>query len=267
MTQTTRTLAPGAALTRMRAACPLVHCITNYVAMNVAANVVLAAGASPAMVHAAEETAEFAPMAGAVTINVGTISPPWHKGMLKAAEAARGAGVPWVLDPVAHFITPYRREAVTQLMAHKPAIVRGNASEIIALAGAEGGGKGADAGDGVAAAEEPARVLARWSGAVVAVTGTEDFVTDGTRAARIRGGDALMPKVTALGCGLTALTGAYAAVEADPFDAATAALAHYAAAGAHAGPRAQGPGSFAVAFLDALAGMGPSELDICVEAA
>ena len=256
----------GAALTRMRAACPLVHCITNYVAMTTAANAVLAAGASPAMVHAAEESGDVARIAGALTINIGTLSEHWLDGMVAAAHGATAAGVPWVLDPVAHFVSPWRREATARLMALRPAIVRGNASEIIALAGAEAAGQGADSGDDVAAAEGPARALARETGAVVAVTGLRDFVTDGARAVRVSGGHALMPKVTALGCALTALTGAYAAQES-AFDAAAAALAHYAAAGERAGAAATQPGSFAVAFLDALAAVGPSDLESRVAAA
>ncbi|MEM0935335.1 MAG: hydroxyethylthiazole kinase [Pseudomonadota bacterium] len=251
---------PGAALTRLRAAKPLVHCITNYVAMSTAANVVLAAGASPAMVHAEEEVADFAPIAGALTINIGTTSAHWHRAMCGAADAACAAGTPWVLDPVAHFITPFRREAAAELVQRKPTILRGNASEVIALAGAETGGKGADAGDDVVAAEAPARALAAQSGAIVAVTGEMDFVTDGERVARIAGGHRLMPQVTALGCSLTALVGAYAAIESDPFDATVAACAHFAEAGAKAGALAAGPGSFAVAFLDALAATEPDAL-------
>ncbi len=250
----------ASALLRMRAAAPLVHCITNYVAMSTAANVVLAAGGSPAMVHAAEEVADFVPLAGALTVNIGTLSPAWLAAMTAAAEAATASGTPWVLDPVAHFITPYRRDATARLMACRPTIVRGNASEIMALAGAEAGGKGADAGDAVNAAEAPARALAGQTGGVVVVSGETDYVTDGNRAAHIAGGHALMPQITALGCSLTALTGAYAAVETDPFDAAIAACAHFGAAGARAGATATGPGSFAVAFLDALAAVGADDL-------
>lgn len=251
------------ALTTLRAEAPLVHCITNYVAMNIAANVVLAAGGSPAMVHAEAEVSEFVPMAGALTINIGTLSPPWELAMLSAARAANGAGKPWVLDPVAHFITEYRRRVTEALMAETPTILRGNASEILMLAGEAASGKGADSGDSVAAAEDAARALAA-RGSVVAVSGEVDFVTDGTREARISGGSALMPQVTALGCSLTALIGAYAAVAA-PFDATVAGLAHFGAAGRLAGAKAEGPGSFQVAFLDALAQVGPGDLAACVE--
>lgn len=246
-------------LSLLRAQNPLVHCITNYVAMNVAANVVLAAGASPAMVHAVEEVGEFTPICGALTINIGTLSAPWATSMRAAAEAATTAGVPWVLDPVAHFISGFRRDVAQELLAMGPAIVRGNASEIMALAGQSGAGKGADSGDSVADAEGAARALAMAFDTVVAVTGSVDFVTDGTREARLAGGSAIMPKVTALGCAQTALMGAYAAV-GPAFDAAQATLAHFNVAGAWAEQAAKGPGSFQVQFLDALARVEPQDL-------
>lgn len=253
---------PGALLEEMRRASPLVQCITNYVAMNVAANVMLAAGASPAMVHATEEAGEFAAIAGALTINIGTLSPAWVEGMEMAAAAATRAGRPWVLDPVAHFATGLRREAVARLLAHKPAVVRGNASEVIALAGGTSAGQGVDSRDPVEAAEGAAVALSRKHGCVVAVTGAVDFVTDGKRAMRIEGGSPLMPKVTALGCSLTCLVGAFAAIRpADPFAATVAALAMFAVAGERAGREAAGPGSFGWRFLDALSALDRRSLE------
>ena len=168
-------MAPNAAFAALRNQTPLVHCITNYVAMNIAANVTLAAGASPAMIHAPEEVADFAPIAGALTINIGTLSAPWVDSMKAASVAANAAEVPWVLDPVAHFATPYRARAAQDLLALKPTIVRGNASEIIALAGGAGSGKGADSGDSVKDAKLSAEALAASHGCVVAVSGPVDF--------------------------------------------------------------------------------------------
>ncbi|MEP1766785.1 MAG: hydroxyethylthiazole kinase [Sulfitobacter sp.] len=252
-------MAPQDLLATLRAQNPLVHCITNYVAMNVAANVVLAAGASPAMVHAAEEIAEFTPICGALTINIGTVSEPWRGSMLAAARAADAADVPWVLDPVAHFISSYRKEAAQALLALRPTILRGNASEIMAMAGEAGAGKGADSGDSVDAAEGAARALAKSHGAVVAITGPVDFVTDGTQSAKVTGGSQIMPMVTALGCSQTALMGAYAA-SGPAFEAALATLAHFKVAGTKAAKLANGPGSFQMHFLDALAATQPEEL-------
>lgn len=252
-------MTPETALTEMRAAAPLVHCMTNHVAMNLAANVVLAAGASPAMVLDAEEVADFVPVAGALTINIGTLTATTLDAMKVAAQAAGASGTPWVLDPVAHFITPWRARAARDLLALKPAVVRGNASEILALAGEDGAGKGADSGDSVERAEAAARALARDAGCVVAVTGLRDFVTDGTRGAWISGGSDVMPRVTALGCALTALVGAFVAV-AEPFDGTVAALTLYADAGARAGCCAAGPGSFQAVFLDRLASITSADI-------
>ncbi|MEO0498806.1 MAG: hydroxyethylthiazole kinase [Pseudomonadota bacterium] len=252
-------MTPNAALEALRAQAPLVHCITNYVAMNIAANVTLATGASPAMIHAPEEVTDFAPIAGAVTINIGTLSAPWVGSMKAAALAANSANVPWVLDPVAHFATPYRSEVAQDLLALKPTIVRGNASEIISLAGRTGSGKGADSGDSVNDAQSSALALAEHHGCVVAVSGPVDFITDGTRSAHVTGGSDLMPKVTALGCSLTALVGAYAAVTPS-LEATVAAFVHFAEAGERAATDATGPGSFSMAFLDSLHTLKPGDL-------
>ena len=244
---------PGDHLEAMRAAAPLVHCVTNFVAMTPAANALLAAGASPAMIHAPEEAGAFAGVAGALTVNIGTLDAGWLAGMLAAASGARAAGRPWALDPVAVFASPFRREACASLLAERPTGIRGNASEIRALAGEAAGGRGVDAGDAVEAAADTAAALAERTGAVVAVTGAVDLVTDGARTARIAGGHPLMTRVTAMGCGLTAVLGAYLAAVEDPFEATVAALAHYKLAGERAGAVAAGPGSFQPAFLDALA--------------
>lgn len=259
----------GHHLTGMRARAPLVHNITNYVAMNVMANVLLAAGASPAMVHAVEEAAEFTPLAAALTINVGTPSVPWVHAMQASARAAQEAGLPWVLDPVAVAATAFRRAAVARLIDIGPTAIRGNASEILSLSGETVRGKGADSVDPVAAAEDGARALARRTGAVVAVTGPVDFVTDGAREWRVANGHPLMPQVTALGCSLTGLVGAFLAGAADPAQATVAALAYFGLAGERAGAVAAGPGSFQVALLDALAAITPEDLDAAarVEAA
>jgi hydroxyethylthiazole kinase len=262
---------PGAALRRLRSSTPLVQNITNYVAMSTMANILLAVGASPAMVHAEEESGEFARIADALTINIGTLSPVWLAGMRVAAAAAREAGKPWVLDPVAVGATALRRAAATELLALRPTLVRGNASEIIALAaladptlagtGGTGQGKGVDAADPVAAAELAAIGLARHAGCVVAVTGEVDYVTDGARAAHIANGHVLMPQVTALGCSLTGVCAAFLASSDDPFQATVAALAYYGVSGEHAARGADGPGSFALCFIDALASLTADQLD------
>lgn len=251
---------PADLLGLIRAEPPLVQCITNFVAMNIAANVLLSAGASPAMVGDAEEAGEFAQIAGALTVNIGTLSPQMMEGARAAIAGAHAAGRPWVFDPVACQATAYRRAASAELAGLKPTIIRGNASEILSLAGEASRGQGVDGRDAVETAEDGAGRLAEKTGAVVAVTGEVDYVTDGKREARVGGGSSFMPMNTAMGCSLTGLCGAYAAVAGDPFDAAVGALAHFAVAGTRAHKDASGPGSFAVLFLDALHAVGPDEL-------
>jgi hydroxyethylthiazole kinase len=252
----------GQLLDAMRQANPLVQCITNYVAMNIAANVMLAAGASPAMVSAVEEAGEFAAIAGAVTVNIGTLSASWISGMKAAAVAANAVGKPWVLDPVADYATSFRRQVTAELLELNPTIIRGNASEILALSGTQARGQGVDSGDSTQAAEGSAMALAQRLACVVAVTGEVDFVTDGSRSVRIRGGSAIMPRITALGCSLTCLVGAFAAVRPSaPMDATVAALVLFAAAGEDAARTASGPGSFSPLFLDRLASLTGTDLD------
>lgn len=239
-------------LQRLRARRPLVHNITNYVAMTVSANVLLALGASPAMVHAVEEVEDFVAICDALVVNIGTLSPPWVDAMRRAVVAANAAGKPWVLDPVGCGATPYRTTTAAELAALRPAIIRANASEVMSLAGATASGpKGVDSTAGSAEALEAARLLARETGSVVAVTGAVDYATDGSSEVRIEGGDAMMPLSTALGCSLSAVTAAFAAI-ADPLPAAVAALAVFGAAGAQAAERCRGPGHLPAELCDAL---------------
>ena len=246
-------------LREFRETTPLVHCITNYVAMNFSANVLLAAGGSPAMIHAPEETSDFARIASALTINIGTLSPSWVAGMKKAIAAASDAGVPWVFDPVGHFATPYRATVAQDILKMGPTILRGNASEIMALGGQSSEAKGVDATDPVEAAEAAALSLAIAHKSVVVVTGEIDFVTDGRQIARVKGGFELMSQITAMGCSLTCLMGGFAAV-APAMVAAVTALELFAEAGLVAAQTAKGPGTFQPLFLDALAGITPEKL-------
>ena len=237
---------------------PLVQNITNFVAMDISANVLLAMGASPAMVSAIEEVEEFCGLADALVVNIGTLSQAGLASMLVAARAARAAGKPWVLDPVGAGATAFRDRAVAALLAHGPSVIRGNASEIIAVARIAGLGetaarpKGVDSGNTVAEAEALAMALARAQDCVVAATGAVDFVTDGVRHAHVGNGSALMTLVTALGCALSALTAAFATVTADAFAATCAALIAYGVAGEMAEESSDGPGSFRMVFLDML---------------
>ncbi len=238
-------------LDRIREHNPLVHSITNYVAMNFTANVLLALGASPIMAHAPEEMDEMVGLAGALVINIGTLSTPWVVSMLQAANAARTRGLPIVLDPVGAGATRFRTETARKLMTEgKVSIIRGNASEILALSGHAVKSKGVDALHDVQEASLAAAALARQSGAVVAVTGVEDFVTDGLRSLRVLNGHPLMGKLTGTGCAATSIVGAFAAIEADAFLSTAGALVVFGIAGELAARSEPGPGTFQTLLLD-----------------
>jgi hydroxyethylthiazole kinase len=240
-------------LAAVRGQRPLVHNITNYVVMNSTANALLALGASPAMVHAPEEVAEFVGISGALVVNIGTLSAPWIASMKLAAAAAAERGVPWVLDPVGVGATALRNETAAALARARPAAIRANASEVMALAGLAGAGtRGVDSTQASDAAIDAARRLARETGAVVAVTGAVDHVTDGERLVSIANGHPLMARVTGLGCTATALVGAALAVEKDPLVACAAGLVFLGVAGELAAARSPGPGSLQLQLLDAL---------------
>ena len=240
---------------------PLVHQITNYVVMNETAKATLALGALPVMAHAREEVAEMARLAGALVLNIGTLSPHWVEAMLIAGKAANEAGVPVVLDPVGAGATTYRTETAKRILAEVDvAVLRGNAGEVATLVGVQAEVRGVEsiaAGDDAAAI---AQAAAGAFGVVASVTGPVDHVSDGDRVAAIANGDPLLASVTGTGCMSSALTGCFLAV-AEPFDAAVAALVAFGVAGEDAAQDAKGPGSFHVGLYDALAALDPATLD------
>ena len=239
-------------LQELRRVGPLVHNITNYVAMDVTANALLALGASPAMVHAREEVEDFVAISSALVVNIGTLSPAWVEAMEHAADRAVDLGKPWVLDPVGAGATPYRTRVAQALSRRRPSVVRGNASEILAVAGEAAATKGVDSVHASEHALELARELARERGCVVAVTGATDYVTDGERVLRVKNGHPMMTRVTALGCTASALTGAFLAVQPDAVLAAAQALGVLGLSGELAAREARGPGSLRTLLLDAL---------------
>lgn len=249
--------AAWATLERVRAAAPLVHSITNLVVTNLTANMLLALGASPAMVENIEEAGELAAVAGALVINLGSMSAPRTEAMHAAAEAATLAGRPWVLDPVAVGALSYRSEVARALLQHRPAAIRGNASEIISLAGGHGGAKGVDSTLDSDAALDAARRLARETGAVVAVTGKVDRVTDGERVLEVHNGHPLQTRVTGMGCSATAVVAGCLAARgaADPVDVTAHALGLFGFAAERAARGAAGPASFQVGVIDSLYGL------------
>jgi len=249
------------ALEELRRQRPLVHNITNYVVMDFSANALLAIGASPVMAHATEEVGEMVGLAGALVLNIGTLSRPWIDAMFAAGHAARARGLPIVLDPVGAGATRLRTETARRLLAEvKPTIIRGNASEILSLAMAGGTTKGVDSTRGVEEARGAAIAIAKDSGALVVVTGPEDFITDGERRVRLANGHPLMSRVTGTGCVCSALVGAFAAVQSDPLLASIGALAVYGIAGEMAAEGDPGPGSFRTRLIDALDAISPARV-------
>ena len=247
-------------LARMRAATPLVHLLTNEVVQEISANVLLAAGASPAMIVAEEEAAVFAAISGALLVNVGTLYPARLTVMRQAVAAANQAGVPWTLDPVAVGVLDYRTQACRDFLASTPAAIRGNASEILALAGVAGGGRGVDSTAGSDAAQSAAEQLARSTGAVVAVTGETDFITDGNSTWATPWGHPIMTRVVGTGCALSALVAAFTAQAPNRLNAVAAACAVAGLCGKRAAASSRGPGSFKADFLDALYQLTPDTL-------
>ncbi|MFC5409372.1 hydroxyethylthiazole kinase [Larkinella bovis] len=240
-------------VTQIRAQAPLIHNITNFVVMNNTANALLAVGASPAMVHAPEETADFVAISSALVVNIGTLDENFVAGMKQAMRRAKDLGKPIVFDPVGVGATPYRNRVSAELLTlSAPEIIRGNASEIMALAGLDAQTKGVDSLFGSDAAVDAAHQLSRSLGCVVVVSGATDYIIRGEQTAAIANGHPLMTRVTGMGCTATALTGAFAAVNADYFQAAAHAMAVMGVAGEMAVEKQTAPGSLQVNFLDAL---------------
>ena len=263
---------PAATVARLvallRETTPLVHCLTNSVVREVTANVLLAAGAAPAMIDHPDEAGDFAAVASGVLVNVGNPTSEQIEGMHAAIASAREHGTPWVLDPVAVGGLTLRTELATGWLDHSPAAIRANASEVVALAGAGQGGRGVDSTATVSSALVPAMELADRTGGTVAVSGEKDLVItqiDGlTRATWIDSGHPMLQQVIGTGCALGAVTAAYLAAARSAgipdHDAVVAAHAHIGAAGTAAGQVAMGPGSFAMAWLDALHSLAPEQI-------
>lgn len=248
------------ALARVRDRAPLVQCLTNAVVMNHTANALLAVGAAPAMVDVPGEAGAFTPVAGGVLINLGTPNTEQRTAMVEAAEAAVAGGTPWVLDPVAVGSLPVRTPLAHRLRDLGPTVIRGNASEILAVSGVGAGGRGVDATDDVDGAVDAARALASATSAVVAVSGPVDLLTDADRVARVANGDVLLTRMTGGGCALGAVMAAFASVDDDRLATTVAATVVYTVAAELATEQADAPGSFAVAFLDALASVDQADL-------
>jgi hydroxyethylthiazole kinase len=256
------TVSPGETLRELRERKPLVHQITNYVVMNETANATLALGALPVMAHAREEVEEMVGLAGALVLNIGTLSPHWVEAMLLAGKAANERGVPVVLDPVGAGATRYRTDTAKRILDEvNVAVLRGNQGEVATLVGVEAEVRGVESIGVAAEAAELARAAARNLSLVASVTGPVDHVSDGNALIAVANGHELLASVTGTGCMSSAITGCFLAVKPEaPLDSAAEALAAFGVAAEDAAAEARGPGSFHVALYDSLAALQPETL-------
>lgn len=248
-------------LNNVREKSPLVHNITNYVVMNNTANALLSIGASPVMAHAVEEVEDMIKIASVLVINIGTLSPRWVEAMILAAKAAKAKGIPIIIDPVGAGATPYRNEVCAKLLeTANPSVIRGNASEIMAMENAAIKTKGVDSSQSSDSAMDSAKNLAKKYKCIVSISGKTDHLTDGENVISLEGGSDMMPKVTGLGCTATALTGAFVAVNNNTLEAAASAMAVMGIAAEMAEEEAAGPGTLQLHMLDAFYNMNEDDV-------
>jgi hydroxyethylthiazole kinase len=237
----------------LREKAPLIHSITNYVVMNSTANALLSIGASPVMAHESKEMEEMASIASALVLNIGTLSERWIEAMHIAGKTAKSKSTPIVLDPVGAGATTLRTQTTKDLIeSSSPQIIRGNASEILAVAKAKMSTKGVDSTASSDEAVEVAKEFAKDTGSVISISGKTDYITDGKTLQKVENGHPLMGKITGTGCTATVLTAAFSAVNNDYFTAASEAMAVMGIAGEIAAEEAGAPGTFQIKFLDAL---------------
>jgi hydroxyethylthiazole kinase len=256
-------VSPGTTLRVLRERKPLVHQITNYVVMNETANATLALGALPVMAHAREEVEEMVALAGALVLNIGTLSPHWVEAMIAAGKAANAGGIPVVLDPVGAGATRYRTDTTRRILSEVDVtVLRGNQGEVATLVGVEAEVRGVESIGGAGDAADLARTAGRALGLVASVTGVVDHVSDGSRALAVANGNELLATVTGTGCMSSAVTGCFLAAKRDePVEAAAEALAAFGVAAEDAGRDAKGPGTFHANLYDGLAALDPETLD------
>jgi len=249
------------ALSRLRQSRPLIHHITNFVVMNDTANVTLHLGALPVMAHAPQEVAEMTRMAGALVLNIGTLTSSWIESMLTAGRAANQLGIPIVLDPVGAGATALRTQMSQRLLEELGiSIIRGNAGEMGAVSGAGGVVKGVESVQGVKDSASVAQAMASEQKMVVAITGKRDIISDGKRVLGVDNGHSWLTTITGTGCMATTAIAAFAAVEQDYLIAAAGGLACFGLAAELAAELANGPASFKVALFDQIYNLRPEQL-------
>lgn len=232
---------------------PLVHNITNFVVMNNTANALLAVGASPIMAHAHSEIEQMSNISQSLVVNIGTLDEYWVEAMLLASKQFNLNRKPWILDPVGAGATSFRNLTLQKLIENKPSVIRGNASEILALANSNSSiTKGVDSTESSGNAIQSAIILSKELGCVICVSGAVDYIIDGEKVLEIHNGHPMMTKVTGLGCSASALIGAFIAINNNYFEAAASAVALLSLAGEIASEKSTGPGSLQLHLLDVL---------------
>lgn len=248
-------------LNAVRLQSPLVHNITNYVVMNTTANALLAVGASPVMAHAVDEVEDMVKIASSLVINIGTLSKNWVEAMLRAGKMARKRGTPVVFDPVGAGANSYRTETSLQIIKEcKPGVIRGNASEIMALVNEKANTKGVDSIASSESAIHAAKLLTKSTRAVIVISGPVDYIVDEQSVVEVRNGSSMMAKVTGMGCSATALVGAFIAINKNFLLASAHAMAVMDISGELAAKRSEGPGTMQMHFLDELYKLSEKEI-------
>jgi hydroxyethylthiazole kinase len=248
-------------LAALREKKPLIHNITNYVVMNYTANALLAMGASPVMAHAHNEVEEMVSYAGALVLNIGTLTADWIESMIIAGRKASEQKTPIILDPVGSGATTLRTDSAKKIIEQTNIdVIRGNASEILSLRHKDSKTKGVDSIHSVEEATETAKILAKELKTILAITGPVDLVTNGDSALRVSNGHPLMGYVTGTGCTATVTIGAFLAIDENPVSATATALAFFGLAGEVAGEKASAPGSFMIEMVNALYSISPEQL-------
>jgi hydroxyethylthiazole kinase len=249
-------------LQQLREKQPMVHHLTNDVVTNLTANITLCLGAAPVMAPARSEVEQMVGFAGALVLNIGTLNEPLIESMIAAGRKANELDIPVVLDPVGAGATTLRTDSALQILDRvKLTVLRGNAGELLTLAGAGGKVRGVDSMQGIEGQTQAVAEFAKAQGCVMAVTGPVDLITDGEQTLRVKNGHALMGRVTGTGCGATTAIACFvAAAKEAPLEATTAALAAYGFAAEQAAQVAKGPGTFVPHFLDGLANLEESPL-------
>jgi hydroxyethylthiazole kinase len=237
-------------LAQIRQTNPVIHNITNLVVMSITANLLLALGASPIMAHAQEEIAEIVALSQALVINIGSLDKDWVDAIAAAQKNALQIGIPIVFDPVGAGASRYRTETSKKILKRGVTIVRGNASEIMALHDTNIKTKGVDSTQTSDKALAAAKFLAQHYNCTVVVSGKTDWIVNTSDHIKLHYGTTLFTKVVGMGCSLNAIIASFLTVNSATFSAAAHALALFGLIGELAEQQSKGPGSFYTNLLD-----------------